>query len=133
MPQPQVVEAVRTRLAENWTLCPVLEMNEFGEAPQSGEPFMLVQYPVSNVTRLFVDKGYYQEEGGIRFVLHMPRGEGTFRALDWADQLAGLFRDKKFGGVSTQVPTSPFLDDNNDVGNYFVAAVVCPYTFDFVE
>jgi Bacteriophage related domain of unknown function len=129
----QVVDAVEARLAERWTLCPVLEMNVFGEAPETGEAFLLLQFPVSRITRLSVGTRYYREEGGIRFVLHLPRGEGTAKALDWSRQLADIFRDQKFGGVTTKVPTSPFLDDNNDVGNYFTAAVVCQYTYDFVD
>jgi hypothetical protein len=129
----KVVEAVERRMAERWTHCPVITMNTIGEAPEDGSPFIIVQYPASRTERLSIGARYYREEGGFRFVLNMPRGEGTARALLWANELTRIFRYEKFDGVETLAPTSPFMDDSNDVGNFFVATIAVPYRFDFED
>jgi hypothetical protein len=133
MARTEVVNAVEKRLAELWHHCPVIFQNVIGETPEDGSPWMLVQFPVSNTDRVSVSTRTYREEGGIRFVLHLPRGEGTSRALLWSGELARLFRYQKFDGVETQTPSSPFIDDENENGFYFAAAVTCPYTFNFSD
>ena len=35
--------------------------------------------------------------------------------------------------VETEAPTSPFYDDSNDVGGYFLATVVVPYHYQFSD
>lgn len=133
MAHKAVVDAVAAYLAAQWTLCPVLGLNGQGEPPPDGAPYLMVQYPVATVARLALGTPCYREEGGIRFVLHLPRGEGLERVLAWADTLAALFRYQTFDGVETQAPTPPFLDDGNDNGLYFVASVVAPYAFTFTD
>lgn len=132
MAHPDLVTAVEARLEAEWTLCPIISIND-AEAtlPENGLPWVALQYPVADTRRAAVNQRVYLEEGVIRFVLHMERGEGIARPLQWANQLAGLFRDRQFDGVRTKVPASPFVDDTNDTGNYFVVSVVVPYTFEF--
>ncbi|WP_046869361.1 phage tail terminator-like protein [Microvirga massiliensis] len=133
MAHPYVVKAVEDYLAAKWSRAPVYQSNEESEAPSDGTPFVIVQYPLSRTRRLAVESRYYQEDGAARFVIHVERGSGTDLALEWGDELATLFRDRNLGGgLKTQVPDSPFLDDNNDRGSYYAAAVVVPYTYDFV-
>jgi Bacteriophage related domain of unknown function len=133
MAHQQVVAAVEKRMAERWHHCPVIGQNMQAEAPQDGSPYILIQFPASRTDRLAINEGYYREEGGVRFVLHLPAGEGTARALLWANELTRLFRYVDFDGVSTQAPTSPFMDDTNDVGGWFLATIVVPYVFDFED
>ena len=133
MARQEVVEAVRDRLGAEWSHCPVIEMNRQGEAPEDGSAFLMVQYPVTTQRRLSVGTPYYREEGGIRFVLNMQRGEGVDTALQWAGELADLFRYVTFDEVHGREASSPNLDDSNDMGNYFVVTVVVEYYFDFVD
>lgn len=132
MAHQAVVDAIEAYLAANWNRCAVVGPNVEGETPQDGSPFLVLQFPVSNTERLSVSTRYYQEEGAVRMVLNMARGEGTQRPLQWAGELADLFRDQAFGGIKFQVPTSPFFDDSNEEGVYFVTTVVAPYTYDFI-
>ena len=46
-------------------------------------------------------------------------------------RLAALFRDRKFDGVETKVPSEPFTDEQSDQGNYFLASMIVPYTYNF--
>jgi hypothetical protein len=51
--------------------------------------------------------------------------------MQWADELADLFRDRNVSGVKFRQPTSPFIDDSNDEGNYYSLSIVVDYTFDY--
>jgi hypothetical protein len=133
MAHQHVIEAVEGRMADLWQHSPVIGQNTVGEAPQDGSPYILIQYPASRTDRMAVGDRYYREEGGIRFVLHMIAGEGTARANIWANELTKLFRYVSFDGVETEAPTSPFFDDSNDAGGYFLATVVVPYHYDFQD
>lgn len=131
MAQPEVEAFVMQRLADQWYRCPVVVMNTTGEAPGDGSPYLLVQYPASN--NGMRDIGEYQpaEEGGVRFVLHMYPGEGIQRPSEWGREIGDIFRSVRSGGLKFGAPSSPFFDDSNDEGSYFLCTVVAPYTFDF--
>ena len=130
MASKAVVDAVEGHIGATWNGLPVIGANTGGEA--DGQQFILVQYPVSNTDRPVVDRRFYREEGGFRIVLHAHRGNGASQALTWCDQLAELFRDRDLGnGVKTQVPGSPFIDDQNDQGNFFQCSLVVPYSYQF--
>lgn len=131
MAHKHVVDAVATRLTDLWTATPVVMQNTQGETSPDGSSHIVVQFPVSNVSRWPINERLYVEEGGVRFVINCQRGVGTDEALTLAEQLATLFRDQTLDGVRFFVPSSPFLDDSNDVGSYFVATVVCPYSYTF--
>lgn len=131
MAREAVVNAVESRLGGRWTHCPIFGMIRKDDRPDPSETFLAVQYPVANTSRLTISDRYYQEEGAFRLVLSFRRDEDPATMLRWGDELTGLFRDQSFGGVKCQVPTSPYIDDHNDNGNFYVLTVVVPYTFDF--
>lgn len=133
MASKAVIDAVSARLAANWTQTVVIPLNEQGEVPTDGKPFLSVQYPIAQETHVgMAAVGFrtFREEGAIRFVLSVSRGEGVSQALIWADQLRALFRAQQFGGVSCLSPAPAFFDDSNDRGAYFVLSIVCEYYFD---
>jgi hypothetical protein len=132
MAHEAVVKGVSAYLEANWDKCVVVGLNGEGEPPGNGEPFVILQFPAARARRVSVGTRYYREEGGVRIVLNMQRGEGSNRPLEWVTELTALFRDKRFGGIRFQVPGSPVFDDANDEGNYFVVAFTAPYTFDYV-
>lgn len=131
MARQAVVNAVEARLGTSWTLLPVVGMVRKAERFDESASFLSVQYPVANTTRIGVGERLYREEGGIRLVLQMNRGEDPARMMQWADQLADLFRDQTFDGVRCLQPTSPFIDDSNDEGNFYSLSIVVPYTFEY--
>ena len=126
-----VVNAVEARLAANWSRSPVIGMVHKDERPDGTASFLGVQYPVANTIRLSVGTRRYQEEGGIRLVLQMARDEDPAVMMQWADELADLFRDQTFDGVRCLQPTSPFIDDNNDEGNFYSLSIVVPYLHEY--
>jgi hypothetical protein len=129
MASKAVKDAVAARLGATWNNLLVALPNT--DVDTSSGSFLALQFPVANNRRMTIDRGRYREEGAFRIVINGDRAVGADQVLGWADELATLFRDQKFDGVVCGVPGSPFLDDRNDMGNYFQAAVVFPYHFDF--
>src|SRR5712691_1281738 len=100
MPSAAVVTAVEARLAANFTHCPVIGLNLQGTVDDGG-PFLTVQYPVANGQQKSIGSpgaNVYREDGAFRLVLNIQRGQGVNQGMAWADELAALFRGKKFGG-----------------------------------
>ena len=134
MPAPTVLTAVKARVAANWTHAPVFDLNDEEEAPADGSPYLVILYPVSDSEQMSIGSpgnNLHRESGVIRFLLYSGRGEGIDTAVQWAWELANLFRQQVFSGVRTLSPASPTIDDRNDVGNYYVFPVTVPYQFDF--
>lgn len=131
MASRHVEEAVEAYLAANWVASPVIVENAQGEAPQDGSPFLRLEFPLSNTNRWPINSRFYAESGGFRIVIAVESGTGTAKIREWGETLATLFREREFGGIKTQVPSEPFTDDLSDEGNYFVGAMIIPYTYNF--
>lgn len=128
-----VVNAVEDYLGANWSRCPIIGMIRKDERSDESASFLAVQYPVANTERPGVSDRYYVEEGGVRLVLLMNRDEPPATMMEWADELADLFRDRTIGDVRFRQPTTPFIDDSNDEGNFFALSLVCPYEHHYRE
>ncbi|WP_082493983.1 phage tail terminator-like protein [Methylobacterium sp. Leaf106] len=135
MPLKLVVDAVEAKLASEWDRCPVVGLNTVGDTPVDNSPFLQVSYPVANGDQLTVGapgENVYREEGAFRIEINAKRGKGVSDGLQWADEIAAIFRAKEFGGVQTFAPSSPAIDDRNDNGKYFTLSIAVPYTADIL-
>jgi hypothetical protein len=122
-----VEEAVEARLRAQWTTCPIqLDNPEKRTTPADGAAYLVLQFPVADVSRWALNRKYYEERGGFRIVIHRPSGEGMATMRTWIETLSDIFRDERFGGITCHAPTH-FIDDATPVGGYFLAAVVVPY------
>lgn len=143
MASPAVTAAVTAQLA-SWTRAPVVDPNTQQEEPPvavdgagnvTAQPYLVVQYPVATSTQSSIGApgaNVWRERGVIRFVLNIPRAVGIGQAMGWMDELIALFRGQKFGGVNTWGPSSPILDDSNDVGNFWVLTSAVEYYADII-
>lgn len=128
-----VVAAVKARVLANWTRAPLIDFNVQGYTPPDGSAFLVVQYPIANNEQITIGtpgSQLWRETGMIRFVLSLRRTVGLTEGLGWMDELISVFRGQKFSSVNTWAPSSPHLDDSNDLGNYWILASVVPYYFD---
>lgn len=133
MASAAVIAAVEARIATYWTATPYFGLNTVGDPPADGTPFLSVQYPVANASQISIGAPgaeVFREEGGIRFVLSIQRGQGVAYWQALLETLIANFRAKKFSGVNTWAPTSPVYDDANDNGKYEKLSSVIPYYFD---
>jgi hypothetical protein len=129
MPSAAVDAAFQARLASQWTLSEIITGTEASDPPDANA-FLVVQYPVVNSSKPVLGRTYF-EEGAARLVLNVKSGFGLDTVLPWADTLAGIFREVKFGGVETFVPSAPIINDVSDDGNWLSLSVIVPYRFQF--
>lgn len=135
MAKPAVIAAVLARLAANFSRCPIAGINDKGDTPADGSPFLTVEFPVANerpITTGSPGANTYREEGSILFVLSVQRGQGVDQGNQWADELASLFRGKEFASVKVWAVQSPALDDRNDTGSYWQLRFAANYYFDIL-
>jgi hypothetical protein len=131
-----VMAAVEARVATYWSGAYV-SLNVTGDAPADGTAFLTIQFPLANAEQISVGApgaNIYREEGGIRFVYAIPRGQGVTYHQGLLEALLAYFRGAKFssGGVNvkTWAPTSPVFDDSNDNGKYWLLTAAVPYYAD---
>lgn len=135
MASKAVMDAVSARLSANWTATAIVDPNTAGEPPADGSAFLTVQYPVANEEHISLGQPggrLFREEGGIRFVLAVPRGIGVEQALAWMDGLRLAFRAAQFAGVTCQAAPPPAIDDENDQGGMYRLRLVVLYYFDLL-
>lgn len=123
-----VVQAVEARLSAGFTACPVLVENDGDGIPTNAGPFLALQFPWCRSEWQTTD-GDFLEEGAFRFVLSVPRGDGTHQGRAWMDEIATLFRAVEFDGVQTYAPGSPVTDDRSEAENYYRLSISVPYEF----
>lgn len=124
-----VEEAVEARLRAGFeATCPIFVENVLAELPTDGQPFAVLQFPISDDRRRSLGTKFHEQSGAFRIVLHLPTGIGMEVMRDWGEQISALFRGVKFGGVQTVSPQSPFVNDTPE-GGYVWGAIVVPYKF----
>ena len=131
MPSTAVETAFQSRLASGWSLSPVVDLNIFTEPPETGDAFLVVQYPVVSNEKPVIH-GRYFEEGVARLTLYVRNGLPLDMVLPWADTLAALFREFRsttVSGFETFVPSAPDINDQNDEGNWFELSVMVPFRY----
>lgn len=135
MASKPVVDAVKARLAADWSGCPVFGPNERSERPDDASSFIDLEFPVAISQQITIGSpgsNTYREEGVFRLIIAAQRGAGADEGLTWAEQLGDLFRAKEFDGIRTFAPNPPVIDDRNDNGGYFLLSVAVPYQRDFL-
>ena len=104
----------------------------------SGQPdntlnvFVILQYPVVNGSKPVLGRHYF-EEGAARFVLNVRRSVEMDAALVLADDLAAIFRDRKFYDIETFTPSPPIINDVTNDGNWISLSVIVPYRYQFYD
>lgn len=135
MASAAVIAAVEARVTTYWTATPFIGLNVGGDAPTDGSAFLTAQYPVSNSEQISVGSPgaeVFREEGGIRFVLSIPRGQGVTYWQQLLEALLSQFRAKQFDGVNTWAPNNPDFDDDAENGNYCLLRAIIPYYADIL-
>ena len=94
---------IEKRLNDNWALTRVAYENVPFPIARSDESWVNCRIFEENATRRNVgNPGCHRVLGLIVLSIYVPTSTGTNEARDIADQLAALFRDKQFGGITCQ-------------------------------
>lgn len=131
MASAAVEEIIDGLLRDQWNRCPIFTENEDAETPTDGSPFIITQYPMSDVSRVTISDPCYQETGMIRVSINVARGEGTDTIRSWGTELAAILREKRIGNLVLGVPSEPFTDDASEEGMYFRGQMLVGFTYYF--
>ena len=131
MPSAVVEAAFQARLYE-YTLGdpPVIPAIVSGQPPTGVDAWIVLQFPVVNGSRPTIGRHFF-EEGAARLVLNVRRTAEMETALGIADDIASIFRDRKFHSVQTFTPSPPIVNDTSNDGNWFSLSVIVPYRYQF--
>lgn len=130
MASKAVMDAIGAYVAAGWDAAPIYGPNTQSKPPTGRTPFVMMQFPVSGAERVGLGR-IFQEDGAVRFVVHVAVGSGVDQALIWADELAELLRERSFDGVQTWTPSPPTFDDRNEDGGWYRVSVAVPFTRTF--
>lgn len=129
MAKQAVTDAVRDRLVANFTLAPLLKLNETTVTPADGSSYVRLEFPVANDRQVTLGREY-REEGAFRISVVTEIGSGVTKSMTWCEQIATIFRNQKFSGVDCRTPT---IREGMDDGSYFIASVIVPYRFEYSD
>jgi hypothetical protein len=132
MPALQVVDAVDSRLINNWSATPIIPYDSYDDPPEDAEAFVVVQYPVVFEEKPLLSRTFW-ERGVIRLVLNVKRGIGQRQGIIWSDGLKAIFREAKFDGVHTHEADGPIVDDTVENGNWISYSNEIHYHYEFVS
>ncbi len=134
----QAYDAMRGRLT-TLTPLPVYWQNENNILPATATPFAFALFTAfgQNIASYGGGRGAnrWRTDGDLEIFVFVPVGNGLPQALDYAEQMAAIFRGQRFDGVSCDsaavdphaaVPSS--LPDAS--GNYYAASAVVSFYFD---
>ena len=109
---------------------PLMPAIVVGQPDNTHDAFVILQYPVVNGIKPVLGRTYF-EEGAARFVLNVRRTTEMDAALALADNIASIFRDRKFYDIETFTPSGAIVNDTTNDGNWFSLSVIVPYRYQF--
>lgn len=131
-----VIDAMKARAIAQFTSCPIYFPNEATTIPADLSPFVVVENPIGRSEMITIGTAPgrgFREEGGFRFVVHVPLMAGYATAYTYADECAVLFRGLRLdlaGGPLDLWAPGPPIPLGED-GSYYKLALVIPYTYHF--
>lgn len=130
MASKAVVDAVKARVADNFSSCPVFFPNDATTPPPDLSAFVVVEFPISQGLRVSYG-ARHQDTGTIRFVIHTALKTGIDTALAYGDELAALFRSVKFPpddtGAYLETLASGSLNALGSDGGFYRSSFSTPY------
>ncbi len=129
----EIAEAVETRMNTEWTtLHPTINVFFDSTNQQTDNEDSFVDFTIlfGEARRMNIGISYrnHRCEGIININIYVKKGEGTRTALSYADDIAGIFRDKLFSGILCKSPSIKRLGEELQ---WFVYNVSVPFQADF--
>lgn len=135
MADPTASAAIRALVIANWAHCDIREINAESDVPEDGSAFAELQFPFATERMMSVGapgSNLFREEGGARFILYVPRGEGLG---SWPMRLktlrAALRSHVSDDGALRIYEAPPETDASANDHAYRMLSFVFPYEYDF--
>jgi hypothetical protein len=128
MAKQAVRNAVAARLTANFTLAPILILNQDQTYPSDNSPWVRLEFPVSQ-NEMAALSSFNRETGSFRIVVATEIVSGVDKSETWCEAIATIFARQNFGGVACYAPT---IREGIDDGVYFLASVIVPYRYEYL-
>lgn len=122
-------DAIRARLAANWTSSVILGLNLTTQTPADGSSWVRVTFPVASDMKTALGPNY-RESASALITVATQIGDGLETSNVWCESIAAIFRGQKFDGVDCAF-AAPSIREGVDDGSYFTASVIVPYRYDY--
>ena len=133
-----VMTAVNTLLAANWTHTPIVYPNEQSSVPSDGSAFLVVEYPVASEDQAAIGPAgvrLFRETGAIVLTLCAPTGLGINPVASpyaaWLDALRIVFRGISSPPLQTLAVDPIHFDEASERGAYCEMSISIAYYADF--
>lgn len=120
-------DAIRARLAANWTSSVILGLNSTTQTPADGSSWVRVTFPVANNSKMTLGRNY-RESASALITVATQISDGLDTSNAWCESIAAIYRGQQFDGVDCAFD-APSIREGVDNGSYFIASVIVPYRF----
>ena len=116
----------------DWTPCPIMPMNDAGDAPVDSSAFLTVDFPILNDDQISLSSAganTFRETGAPAACLVDPdrRLGRPLQLLQKIDALRAAFSGQFFDGITTWAASPPATNDASDDGAYINLSFAVPY------
>ena len=135
MARQAVIDAVKARLAANFSACSIVDDDVVAQGAADGSTYLVLQFPVANERQISIGSpgnNVWREEGAFRLAISVRTGDPLDQANTWLDQARAIFRGKQFSGVTTFAPSPAVQGDAQFDGARVILSSAVPYQSDFL-
>lgn len=127
MARKTAADAIRARLASNWSNSVILGVNSDMQTPTDGSPWVRVSFPVASDRKLTLGASY-KDDSSAFIAVATELAIGIDKSEEWCEEIASIYRGQKFDGVDCEF-AAPTINQGHDEGSYWIASVVVPYRY----
>jgi hypothetical protein len=127
------ISAIMTRLNANFTAIPVIGFNDDGEGEDLNGDFVVVKVmpDSSTVASINGPTNRIRTSGVIIFYIYTALNTGIQAGVDYADQIAAIFRQKSFDNVVCLSTRLAYQDKNEyNKKSLWLTQLVCGFFYD---
>jgi hypothetical protein len=130
MAMATALDAIKTRLQNNWTTTTVVLENQ-SYTPEASTPYVTLAYSDLKTTLASLGPAgsrLVRRSGTVVMKLAVPLGSGGTTARQYADSLAAIFEMQNFSGVVCMAAATALSDEA--AGSFYRLNVSVPFRYD---
>jgi hypothetical protein len=131
----EVQSAIKSRLQQNFTAAPLRFQGDSSPLPDEPAPFIYVEMNIDSFGFIAYGGGRGQNlqrsEGELLAHVLVPIGESLDQGLQWAEQIAAIFRGQRVDNISYGAAEAMPASGSSEDGNYaYVASAAIELHFE---
>jgi len=119
---------IELRLRDNWATTTIAYDNVAFETPAGDTAWVAVRVFEDTSARITIgNPGVHRQSGLIAIYIYVPQNTGTQVARGYADDIAAIFRDKQFNGITCREAS---VTNVGDFEQWYQVNVTIPFYWD---